>query len=473
MGEVKSGSQSSESIAFRTEKDSMGEMQVPESAYYGAQTQRAVENFPISDLRFTRPMIFALGTVKAAAATTNLKLGILDDSFASHILAAAEEVVAGKLDEHFVVDIFQTGSGTSSNMNTNEVIANRAKEISKGEAAIHPNDHVNMSQSSNDVIPTAIHVALARELHSVTLPGLQALSQSLGAKAKEFATIVKTGRTHLQDATPIMLGQEFSGYQRQVDLAIERITRSLEAVYELPLGGTAVGTGLNTPPTFAAQAIAEIARRLDLPFVEATNHFEAQAAKDALVEMSGQLKTIACSLAKISNDIRWLGSGPRCGIGELQLPEVQPGSSIMPGKVNPVIAESVLMVCAQVVGNDAAITMGGHSGSNFELNVMMPVMGHNILESATLLGRASSNLATKCIDGIKPNETRLNELAEASIAICTALAPKIGYDASAKLAKESFTSGKPLRQVAKESGVLPEDEIDAILDLAAMTKPGL
>lgn len=463
----------SEAKEFRTESDSMGSMQVPLKAYYGAQTQRAVENFPISGIRFSRPMIAALGLVKGAAAETNKSLDILDAQKADAIIAAAQEVAEGKLDEHFVVDIFQTGSGTSSNMNSNEVIAFRARELASGEVDIHPNDHVNNSQSSNDVIPTAIHIACAQEVTGRLLPALEQLHKSLAAKAKEFAPIVKTGRTHLQDATPITLGQEFGGYARQVELAIERVKRSLPSILELPLGGTAVGSGLNTHPEFAAKTIATIAKRTGLEFVEAADHFEAQASKDGLVEMSGQLKTIACSFSKIANDVRWLGSGPRCGIGEIALPEVQPGSSIMPGKVNPVIAESVLMVCAQVIGNDASVTVGGHSGGNFELNVAMPMMAHNILQSIELLATSAKNFAEKCVDGITPNVERLGELAEASIAICTALAPIIGYDSAAALAKKAFKTGKPLREVAREDAGLPEEELSKVLDLLRMTKPGL
>ena len=458
---------------FRIERDSMGEMKVPVWAYYGAQTQRAVENFPISGLRFPRILIAALALIKASAAKGNAQLGLLDAERADWIVKAATEVMEGLHDQHFVVDIFQTGSGTSSNMNANEVIAHRAAELSGGKLTIHPNDHVNMSQSSNDVIPTAIHVALALELQSKLVPSLTLLQDTLAAKAAQFAGIVKTGRTHLQDATPITLGQEFSGYERQVELGVERIRRSLSSILELPLGGTAVGTGLNTHPAFAKTVIAELSAQTGLSFYEAKNHFEAQAAKDGLVEMSGQLKTIACSLSKVANDIRWLGSGPRCGIGELQLPEVQPGSSIMPGKVNPVIAESMLMVCAQVMGNDTAVLLGGTTGSTFELNVMMPMMAHNILQSASLLATSAVNFAQKCVAGIEPNVSRLNDLAEASIAICTSLAPKIGYDSAAKLAKEAFASGKPLRQVAKEHGVLPAEELDRVLDLMSMTKPGV
>ncbi len=459
--------------SYRTEKDSMGEMKVPASAYYAAQTQRAVENFPISSLRFSRSLIQAMGVIKGSAAKVNASLGLLDKERLELITRAAKEVQDGALDGQFVVDIFQTGSGTSSNMNANEVIANRAKELSEGKVAVHPNDHVNMSQSSNDVIPTAIHIALATEVKNKLLPALEKLRVSLGKKAKEFDGIVKTGRTHLQDATPVRLGQEFGGYESQVAHGIERIHRSKVAIAELPLGGTAVGTGINTHPEFPKKVIAEVSKIIGLEFVEASNHFEAQSSKDALVEMSGQLKTIATSLGKIANDIRWLGSGPRCGIGELLLPEVQPGSSIMPGKVNPVICESLLMIVAQVIGNDAVVTNSNLMGSTFELNVMMPVMAHNILQSVELLANGASNFAEKCVDGIRPNTKRLNELAELSTAICTSLAPKIGYEPSAKIAKEAYETGETVRQVANRKKVLPPEEIDRLLDLMSMTKPGL
>jgi fumarate hydratase class II len=418
-------------------------------------------------------MIAALGLIKRCAALVNYEMGLLDEARKVLIIRAALEVEQGALDEHFVVDIFQTGSGTSSNMNANEVIANRAMELGEGAVNIHPNDHVNMSQSSNDIIPTCIHVALAKELRASLIPALGVLKTSLERKSAEFAAIVKTGRTHLQDATPITLGQEFSGYCQQVENGILRIERSLPVILELPLGGTAVGTGINTPEKFSPRVIAEIAKDTGLEFVEAPNHFEAQAAKDGLVEMSGQLKTIACSLAKVANDLRWMGSGPRCGLGELFLPDLQPGSSIMPGKVNPVIPESVLMVCAQVVGNDAVVTYGGYSGGIFELNVMMPVMAQNILQASLLLANSSRNLAEQCIDGIQPNRERLAKLSELSIAICTALVPKIGYDRSAELAKEAFISGKTLREIAYEKNILPREEIDEVLDLMRMTKPGL
>lgn len=458
-------------MSYRTEKDSMGEMQVPEKAYWGPQTQRAVENFPISDLRFKRPIIRALGIIKRSAAIVNQGFELLDAAKSEAIVKAAEEVESGKLDEHFVVDIFQTGSGTSSNMNSNEVISRRAKELSDED--IHPNDHVNMSQSSNDVIPTAIHIAAATGLVENLLPQLSKLEESLQKKAKEFGDIVKTGRTHLQDATPMFLGQEFEGYAAQIRFAKKRVEKTLPAILELAIGGTAIGTGINTPEGFGAKMAAAISERTGLDFVEAENHFEAQAAKDALVELSGQLKTIACSILKIANDLRWLGSGPRCGIGELALPAVQPGSSIMPGKVNPVIAESAIMVAAQVIGNDACVTTAAHAGSNFELNVAMPVIAHNILESIEILGTTSCNLAERLVDGLEANRERLQELAEANITSVTALAPVIGYDKAAAIAKEAFTSGESLRVVAKRHALMPDDELDSILDLSKMCSPGL
>lgn len=459
--------------SFRVERDSMGEMNVPNDALYAAQTQRAVENFPISGSPIPESMIKALGLIKLSAAITNKQLGLLDDDRTKFIEEAALEVISGKLSKHFVVDIYQTGSGTSSNMNANEVIATRAKQISNGKTDIHPNDHVNMGQSSNDVFPTAIHIALAQLLTSNLIPALENLRVSLAEKKEAFIDLIKTGRTHLQDATPMTLGQEFSGYERQVEQGIWRIQRSLTSIFELPLGGTAVGTGLNTHEEFAKITISEISRRTALPFFEAINHFEAQSTKDGLVEMSGQLKTIACSISKIANDIRWLASGPRCGIGELNIPSVQPGSSIMPGKVNPVIAESTLMVCARVIANDGVMTVGNLLGSNFELNVMMPVMAHAIIESVQLLSSAINNFTAKCVSGIEPNKERLHDLAEASIATCTALAPIIGYDKAADLAKKAFKSGKPLRQVAEEEKALPKDELDKVLDLMSMTKPGI
>ncbi len=458
---------------YRIERDSMGEMKVPASALYGAQTQRAVENFPISSLRFGRPMIRALGIIKHSAAVVNSELGLLDKERAELIKRAAKEVEKGDLDQHFVVDIFQTGSGTSSNMNTNEVIANRAMQLCETELKVHPNDHVNMSQSSNDVIPTAIHIAAALQINDELIPALKTLEASLGAKAAAFKSVVKTGRTHLQDATPITLGQEFSGYYAQIQFGIERLSDSMKRVFELAQGGTAVGTGLNTHPEFAQRVAAKIAESTKLPFVEARNHFEAQGAKDALVELSGQLRTVAVSMSKIANDIRWLGCGPRCGLGEISLPEVQPGSSIMPGKVNPVISESVLMACAHVIGNDTTVSLGGLTGGVFELNVMMPVMAHNVLESVSLLAACATNFASRCVDGIEANTERLHQLAEASIATCTALAPIIGYDTAADIAKEAFKTGESVRAVTLRRNVMSEEDLDKALDLIAMTKPGV
>ena len=459
----------------RIERDSMGEMKVPTSAYWGASTQRAVENFPISGLRFPRSFIQALGTVKVAAARANRDLGLLDAKLSDAIIKASLEVVEGKLDDHFVVDIFQTGSGTSTNMNANEVIANRANEILGGKIGdmkpVHPNDHVNMGQSSNDVIPTCIHIAALEGIKKDLLPALEELRAAFLEKAREFDHIIKIGRTHLQDATPIRLGQEFSGYASMVEHGIHRIEKVEGHLAELALGGTAVGTGINTHAKFPGMAIEIINELTGLRFREAENHFEAQGAQDALVEASSALKGTAVSLMKIANDVRWLGSGPRCGIGEIKLPAVQPGSSIMPGKVNPVIAESLLQVCAQIIGNDAAVTVGGLSG-NFELNVMMPVMARNLLESISLMTRASSNFTEKCLEGLEADEERCAEMIEKSLAMCTALSPKIGYEAAAKIAKEAFQSGRTVREIARAMKLLPDEELDKILDPASMTKPG-
>jgi fumarate hydratase class II len=461
---------------MRTERDSMGEMQVPEEALYGASTQRAVLNFPISKRRFSRSFIAALGTIKLAAARANQALGVVPADKAKAIAAACEEVIAGTLDTHFVVDIFQTGSGTSTNMNANEVIANRAIEMLKGKrgdrSLIHPNDHVNQCQSSNDVIPTAMNVAAWQSVSKVLIPSLTKLHNELVKKSSEFQGVIKSGRTHLQDATPVTLGQEFSGYAAQIEGAIERMRRSESSCTELALGGTAVGTGLNTHPEFARRAISEINAITGLNFREAKNHFEAQSARDSIVELSGQLKTIACSVMKIANDLRWLSSGPRCSIFEITLPEVQPGSSIMPAKVNPVIPESVMMVCAQVIGNDTTVTVCGQHG-NFELNVMMPVMADNVLESIEILGSATKNLAEQCVSGVTANVEACLEFAEKSLATCTSLAPKIGYDQAAKVAKIAYSKNQTVRQAARELGVLPEAELDRVLDLLTMTKPGL
>ena len=461
---------------FRIEKDSMGEMRVPADALYGAQTQRAVENFPISSLRFPREFIRAMGLIKRAAAHANMDLGLLDRKTGQAIVSAAQEVIEGKLDQHFVLDIFQTGSGTSTNMNANEVISNRAIQILGGvvgsKTPVHPNDHVNMGQSSNDVIPTAMHVAAVEAIEGSLIPALRKLQAALEAKAKEFDAIVKIGRTHLQDATPVRLGQEFGGYARQVELGVRRLEKLRDTLGELPLGGTAVGTGINTAPAFPAAAIQHLSKLTGLQFSEAKNHFEAQGGKDAIVEASGALKTIAVSLTKIANDIRWLGSGPRCGIGEINLPETQPGSSIMPGKVNPVIAESVLMVAAHVIGNDMAVTIGGQAGV-FELNVMMPVMAHNVLESIRLLAAAANNFTDRCVSGIAANVQRCNDMVEKSLAMCTALAPEIGYDQAAAIAKESYKTGKTVREIALEMKILPPDRLNEILDPMRMTKPGI
>jgi fumarate hydratase, class II len=464
---------------FRIEKDSMGEVKVPQQAYYGAQTQRAIENFPIShpssQRRFPREFIRALGLIKLAAAQVNRELGLLDDRLTEAIVRAAQEVVEGRFDDDFAIDIYQTGSGTSTNMNANEVIANRAVELlggARGSRTIHPNDHVNICQSSNDVIPTAIHVAALERLEKHLLPALHDLQRALAAKARDFDDVMKIGRTHLMDATPIRLGQEFSGYARQVELGIRRVEHSRASLAELALGGTAVGTGLNAHPEFAKRVIARLGELTGLEFREAENHFEAQGAQDALVEVSGALKTVAVSLMKIANDLRWMASGPRCGIGELTLPELQPGSSIMPGKVNPVIPESVIQVAAQVLGNDTVVTLGAQWGA-LDLNTMMPVMAHNLLESIHLLGAAAWNFAERCVVGIQANRDRCAELIEQSQSMCTALAPEIGYDAAAQIAKESFASGKTVRQIAQERQVLPDDRLNELLDPRRMTEPGL
>lgn len=471
---MKTHSQPQAAAGTRVERDTMGELAVPADAYYGVQTARAIENFPISSMRMPRSMIRAMGLIKRAAAAVNHSLGLLAQQPANAIKQAATEVVEGKLDAEFPVDVFQTGSGTSTNMNTNEVISNRATELlggARGSKLVHPNDHVNLGQSSNDVIPTAIHIAASETIQRQLLPALTRLHRALVQKAKDFDSIVKIGRTHLQDATPVRLGQEFGGYARQIELSIGRMKRAQEAMSEVALGGTAVGTGLNCHPEFSAKVMAVISQETGCPFKEATNHFEAQSTQDSLVEASGELRTLAVSLMKIANDIRWLGSGPRCGLGEIHLPETQPGSSIMPGKVNPVIAESVTMVCAQVIGNDVTVTIGGQAG-NFELLVMLPVMAYNLLQSVELLATASDNFAVKCIEGITANKERCQSLIEESLAMCTALAPEIGYEAAAKLAKEAYRSGKTVREVAKEQKVLPEKQLDELLDPWRMTEPG-
>jgi len=459
----------------RIEKDSMGTMELPADAIYGATTQRAVLNFPISGYRFSRPFIRALGLVKWAAAQANRDLGKLDEKRALLITEAAEEVIEGHWDSQFPIDIFQTGSGTSTNMNANEVIANRCSQLD-GKAIgskdpVHPNDHVNMGQSSNDVIPTSIHIAVAESVRSELMPALDHLQQGLEAKAHEFWEVIKIGRTHLMDATPVRLGQEFSGYAKQVEYGKLRAGNAIAAVEELALGGTAVGTGLNSHPEFAGKVMGHLWNRTGVAFREARNHFEAQGAKDGLVEASGQMRSIAVSLFKIANDIRLLASGPRCGIGEIHLPATQPGSSIMPGKVNPVMCESVVQVCAQVFGNDTTVCWGGANGQ-LELNVMMPVMAHNVLESIRLLSNVARAFQDKCISGIIANQDRCNELVELSMAMVTSLAPLIGYDRAAEIAKESAATGKTVRQICRERQVLPEDQLNRALDPVEMTKPG-
>ena len=459
---------------YRVESDSMGKMHVPKDAYYGAQTARAVENFPISGITLPREFIRAMGLIKLAAAETNMELGLITKRNGNAIVKAAKEVVDGKLDSHFVVDIFQTGSGTSTNMNTNEVIANRANEIlgikSNVKSKVHPNDHVNYGQSSNDTIPTAMHISSLESIQKDLIPSLKYLEKSLSKKARQFDKIVKIGRTHLMDATPIRLGQEFSGYASMVSHGISRLENIKNNLSELAIGGTAVGTGINTHKKFGGKVASRISKLTGVRFREAENHFEAQASKDAIVEASSILKTVAVSLMKIANDIRWLGSGPRCGIGEIMLPAIQPGSSIMPGKVNPVIGESVTQVAAQVIGNDSSITIGGQSG-NFELNVMMPMMAHNILESIRLLSRVSVVFVDKCIDGIKADRKRCEEMIEKSLAMCTSLAPIIGYDNAAAIAKEAYATGKTVREIAIEKNVLPEKELSKVLDPWSMTEP--
>ena len=459
----------------RIERDSMGELRVPAAAYYGAQTMRAVLNFPISRLRFSRAFIRSLGQIKLAAAQVNRDLGLLSQEVTDAITEAAQEVVHGGMDNQFVVDIFQTGSGTSTNMNANEVISNRAIELVGGVLGsrdpVHPNDHVNLGQSSNDVIPTAIHMAALSGIQRDLVPALEHLRGELERKADEFMPIVKTGRTHLQDATPIRLGQEFAGYAGQIERGVARVEAAKERLSEVALGGTAVGTGVNTHPEFAARVCARLSEMVGTPLRETTNHFQAQSSLDAVVECSGALRTVAVSLMKTANDIRWLGSGPRAGLGEIELPEVQPGSSIMPGKVNPVIPESVCQVAAQVIGNDAAIVIAGQSG-NFEINVMMPVAAHNLLESIELLASASRNLADQCVSGLVATK-RGPEMVERGLAIATTLVPHIGYDDAAAIAKEAQASGKSIREVAVDRTDLSEVELDRILDPQSMTEPGL
>ena len=457
-------------VTTRTETDSLGPVEVPADALYGAQTQRARDNFPISSLRFSRRFIEALGTVKGAAARANRTLGLLDDAKADAIAEAADRVRAGDLDGEFVLDIFQTGSGTSTNMNANEVIATVASR--QLDAPVHPNDDVNMGQSSNDVIPTAMHVAARVGIETELVPALEALATSLEAKAKAFDDVVKSGRTHLMDATPVRLGQEFGGYAAQVRKGVERVRRASDELAELALGGTATGTGINRPAGFPEAAIANIADATGLAFREADNHFEAQAAKDAYVSAAGALNTVAVSLLKIANDVRHLSSGPTSGLSEIQLPAIQPGSSIMPGKVNPVLSEATMMAAARVMGNAVTITVGGQHG-NFELNVMMPVMAHAMLESIEILSGACDAFRTKCVDGIEANRERARDLLLKNPSIATALNAEIGYDKASKVAKRAAAESRSVRDVVLEMDLIPEDRVDDVLDVRSMTEPGI
>ncbi|HET7303211.1 MAG TPA: class II fumarate hydratase [Segeticoccus sp.] len=457
---------------MRTEHDSMGEVQVPADALYGAQTARAVENFPISGQTVPRPIVHALALLKACAAAVNAELGAIDGDRAKAIAAAAEEVAAGRHDDHFPIDVYQTGSGTSTNMNVNEVVARLATLAG---TEVHPNDHVNAGQSSNDTFPTSIRVAAVLAARQELDPALDRLQRAFERKAQEFADVVKSGRTHLMDAVPVTLGQEMGGYARQLELARERITAAAEGAAELPLGGTAAGTGLNAAPGFAERVITELSGRTGVEFREAENHFEAQSTQDAMVALSGALKTLAVGLTKICNDLRWMGSGPRAGLAEIHLPDLQPGSSIMPGKVNPVLAEATLMVCAQVIGNDAAVTAAGASG-NFELNVMLPLIGRDLLESTTHLAGATRVLADRCVDGLEADVERCRGYAEASTAIVTPLNRYIGYEAAAKVAKQSLAEQRTIREVVidrghVENGELTEAQLDEALDVLRMARP--
>ena len=451
---------------YREEQDSMGTVRVPAEAYYGSQTQRAVDNFMHSGLKPPMALVHALALIKRCAAQANKALGLLEARVADAIIAAAAEVMAGRLDDHFVVDLFQTGSGTSTNMNMNEVLASRANEMLEGRrggrSPVHPNDHVNLGQSSNDLIPTALHVAAVLSVKESLLPALDHLQSALQDKADAFKNVRKIGRTHLQDAVPMTLGQAFSGFVRQIQLGGRRVGGVLPRLTELALGGTAVGSGLNTHPDFASKTVAGISAHTRIQFTEARNHFEAQGARDAAVETSGALKTVATSLVKIANDIRWLGSGPRCGIGELKLPALQPGSSIMPGKVNPVIPEAVIQVAYQVTGNDTTITLAGQAG-NFELNVTLPLIAHNLLQSLDLLAGASRLLADKCLRDLQADQVRCEQYIEKSLALATGLVPVIGYDRAAEVAKKAYATGKTVRQVAIEDNVLPEEQIARLL----------
>ncbi len=459
----------------RTEHDALGEVRVPAAAYWGPETQRAVLNFPVSGQRMPRRFLQALALIKGAAAETNMELGLLERDRGQALVRAAAEMADGRLDAQFPVDVFQTGSGTSTNMNANEVLANRASELldhAIGSGFVDAHDHANFGQSSNDTIPSALHVAAACSVHEDLLPAMRALHAALAEKAQTFDAIVKTGRTHLQDAAPIRLGQEFSGYARQVELCITRLEAARDDLLELALGGTAVGTGLNAHPEFPRRVIARLARTTGLAFREAANHFEAQGGVDKAVAASGALKTAAVALFKIANDVRWLGSGPRNGLGELRLPSQQPGSSIMPGKVNPVMSESLMMVACQVVGNDTAITLGGMSG-NFELNTFLPLVARNLLESVAMLAHATENFESRCIRGLEADEARCRETIERNTMLVTALTPRIGHEKAAQVALEAVRSNRTVREVAREWNVLPEDELNAALDARRMTEPGL
>ena len=469
---------------FRTERDSMGEVQVPAQAYYGAQTQRAVDNFPISGARLSPALVRSMGLVKFACATANRELGLLTgtgknpltDAQIEHLLAAARDVFEGQLDNQFPVDVYQTGSGTSSNMNVNEVIANRAIERAGGdrfhtEKAIHPNDHVNMGQSTNDTFPTAIHVAAGVAINSPLIPALQKFHDVLAEKAREWDKIIKIGRTHLADATPLRLGQEFGGFARQLELSIERAAKAIAAILELPVGGTAVGSGINTHPEFGGRTAKVLADLTGLPFVEAVNHFEANAQRDALIECHGNLKAVATTLFNVANNIRWLGSGPRCGFYEISLPDRQPGSSIMPGKVNPVLCESMMQVAARVIGNDATLTLSGAAGGNFQLNIMMPVMGQTVLESIFLMANVTTAFVDLCAADMQANAERCEAAVEQSLSMVTSLNPHIGYEKASALAKEAFKTGKTIRELRREQNVLPDEQLNAALDPWRMTEP--
>ena len=460
------------SKSHRIEKDSLGEVRVPADALYGAQTQRAVENFPISGRTFGRRFIEALGRLKEAAAETNVELGLLSAGRGEAIAAAAREVADGAWDDHFPLDIYQTGSGTSTNMNANEVIAALANRSAAAQSRVHPNDHVNYGQSSNDIIPTAIHMACRAAVREELVPALARLHEALADRARDFDGIVKSGRTHLMDATPVRLGQEFGGYARQVEKGIERVERAAEELAEVALGGTATGTGINTHPEFASRTMAKVAARYGIDFQEAEDHFEAQGAKDACVSLAGALNTVAASLMKVADDVRWLASGPTSGISEIQLPAVQPGSSIMPGKVNPVICEALMMVCARVAGNGTTVTIGGQRG-NFELNVMMPVIADALLESITLLANAAGVFTDRCVAGITARPDRARELLERNPSIATALNAYIGYDKAAVVAKKAAAEGRSVREVVEEMGLIDPDELDEALDVRQMTEPGV